>query len=355
MDNPTLTEALNLITSNVPSTFPIKNPDPFSVWGTFLNLAAQGVVDAEAFGIELRKQAFITTATGGYLDAHARGLNLTRIEAQRAEHLVKVTANAGGNLPANTTIFATLPDATGTVLRFRVKTSTTVTAGVNDVIVYAEGTGSAYNVTANRISQVVTVQAFITSITNNADSLQVAGVDLETDDQFRERCLLAFAGISQGGIWRNYVLWSREVPGITKVSVDDNNPRGAGTTNVYIAQATGNPTVAQLAAANAIVQARRPINSDVQVLAPTAVAVNITATIYVKAGTLYAANVSYWQTFIGSVFSQFSIGATFYPSKVVEALEAHPDVTAVVLSTLNPTTVTAAQIAQAGTVAVTLV
>jgi uncharacterized phage protein gp47/JayE len=255
----------------------------------------------------------------------------------------------------NTTIFATLPDATGRVLRFRVKNSTPVISGTNDVTVYAEGVGSEYNVTAGRISQVVTVQSFITGITNNADSLQVAGVDLETDENLRERCLLAFAGISQGGIWRNYVLWSREVPGIVKVSVDDNNPRGAGTCNVYIAQATGNPTVAQLSAANAISQARRPINSDVQVLAPSSVPVNITVTINVKSGTPYASNVSYWQVLIGSVFSQFSIGQTFYPSKVVEALELHSDVQACVLSSMAPTSISASQIANPGTIAVTLV
>ena len=348
----TLPEAVNQLRGNIPAGFPISNTDEGSVWNVLLNITAQAFVDSRSYLSDISLQAFVLTATGGYLDAHAQGLNLLRIEADFTEGNVDFTATANGSIPAGA-IVQTLPDIYGKTLRYKVLSNSSVVIGVNPVRVKAESTGTAYNVGANRVQTLVTSLAFISSVTNTVSWVQKAGIDVETDDLLRERCLLQWQNLSSGGIYKNYVLWGREVPGITKVSVDDNLPRGQGTVNVYVAPSSGLPTTQQLSQADAIAQARKPITANVQVLSPTVVPTAATVTIYRKITN--TETLAVWTSRVQAVFDLLSIGETFYPSKIVEALEANVDVIGVTLGSTTRVVASASQLITAGTLTVTLV
>ena len=108
------------------------------------------------------------------------------------------------------------------------------------------------------------------------------------------------------------------MPGITKVRVLDQHPRGQGTVDVVVAPASGSPTAAQIALAQALVDVRRPVTADVLVIAPTVQPTDLTVQLYVKVGVTTTPQV--WQARIQAVIDTLGIGDTLYPSNVMAAL-----------------------------------
>lgn len=109
---PTLEEATEELLRLLPEGFPVRNPDAYSAFGTYLRLAAQVGLDVRATLRALLPQLFVTTATGAWLDEHARGLGLERKEARAARLRVRVEASAPGAFPAGA-LFGVGSSATG--------------------------------------------------------------------------------------------------------------------------------------------------------------------------------------------------------------------------------------------------
>lgn len=326
----TLAETLALLRARLPDGSPVNNRDPFGVWETYTTLAAQVRVDDLATINALLPQGFPTLATGKWLDHHATSLDLTRIEPQRAEHLVHFVARMSGTVPKGS-IVQTGADAEGQALRFFVAEDTDIQAPGGDVRVVAEQPGTAYNVGTGRITTLVTVLKFVSSVSNAAGSLTVAGVDRETDEALRHRLRLRWPALSRGSTWHSYVSHALEVPGITKVQVLDEHPRGQGTVDVIVAPVSGMPTEVQLAEVNRLVQARRPVTADVLVRPPQARTVNVKITLYLKPGV--NRDPARWQAKVQQVFDALSIGQKLYPSLFADVLHNDSDVAGVVLST----------------------
>jgi phage-related baseplate assembly protein len=100
------------------------------------------------------------------------------------------------------------------------------------------------------------------------------GVDKEKDEPLRLRYRLAWSGLS-GCTRAAYEGWALSVNGCTGVLVMDQHPRGQGTVNVVVRGAAGIPTSGLVTAEGSLIQAKRPMNDDVLVAAPTAVPVVI--------------------------------------------------------------------------------
>ena len=79
---PSRQEVVEGLKALLPPGFAITNQDAFGVFGTYLELAAQGVADTRAVIADLVPQLFVTTASRAWLDAHAADHRLTRIAAR---------------------------------------------------------------------------------------------------------------------------------------------------------------------------------------------------------------------------------------------------------------------------------
>lgn len=313
---PTLAEHVDTLWQALPANFPIQNRDPFSRWGTLVALAAQAGIDARVFTAGLLPVGFATEATGDWLDLHAAGLSLTRIEASNTEGEVRFITAGSGVVPAGTVVQTN--SGSGDELRYLVVDDTEIAAPSTLVLVRAEQPGSRYNVGAGRITTLVTLLPFVQDVTNDEGWITSGGVDRETDELLRQRILLRFPAAGAGTTYHAYILQAREVPGIVKVRVMDQHPRGQGTVDVIVAPVRGAPTVEQIAAAQALVEARRPVTADVLVKAPTLQPADVAVTLYPRTGVTTTPQV--WQARIQAVIDSLGIGDALYPSSIVKAL-----------------------------------
>lgn len=305
------------------------NDDAFRAWGTYRELAAQGHVDARNLVRALSVQLYPSTATGYWLDEHASSVNLTRIDARPTEGTVLMTATQAVEVPAGTVV-QTDVDADGRTLRFVVPEDTTVLAPAGKVPVRAEVPGVSHNVGVNRITTLVTLIPGVTGVSNTADWITTSGVDRETDDLLRQRVLDSYPAQGEGVVWRAYRLWARGVPGIVKVSVLDEHPRGQGTLDVIVAPAVGLPSADDLAAVTAAIESHRTVNDDVLVRGPTEVPVDVALVIYADGGAISTASA---QARVQAVLDGLSIGDTLYPSNITDAFKGVPGVHGVQLVT----------------------
>lgn len=312
---PTLAAHLEDLQTALPGDFPIRNADQFSRWGTLLALAAQAGIDARVFLAQLLPQGFPTEATGEWLDMHAATLSLTRIDMSRTVGQVRFITAGAGIVPAGTVVQT--GDDGSLDLRYTVIRDTEITAPSTLVPVRAELPGSRYNVGQGRITTLVTLLPFVQAVTNDANWITTGGVDLETDDLLRQRVVLRFPAAGAGTTYHAYILQAREVPGIVKVRVLDQHPRGQGTVDVVVAPASGLPTAAQVALAQALVDVRRPVTADVLVVAPTTQPTDLAVQLYGATATPQT-----WQARIQAVIDSLGIGETLYPSSITAALMA---------------------------------
>lgn len=112
----------------------------------------------------------------------------------------------------------------------------------------AEQAGSSYNIPTDVTMSLVTTQVGI-EVTTPAYSTgastwyYIAGTDEETDESLRQRNATKFATLQRGeSIWKGIESIVREATQIEYVYVDDTNPRGPGTFDVYISNPLELPT-----------------------------------------------------------------------------------------------------------------
>lgn len=360
---PTMEELFAELMATIEAEFGVVNEDEFGVFRTYLELAAQTGADARSFTIDLVQQAYPQTATGWWLDEHAKSVGMARIAERRAEGLVRLTVTQGVTIPRGA-ILQTVADNAGRTLRYTVTQDTAIAGPSGVVPVIAERPGTAHNVSAGRIRTLVTVVPGVSSVTNDADWLTLAGVDRETDAQLQRRILLRWPSQSNGGIRKNYEFAALSVPGILKVMVNDDHPRGQGTVDVVVAPQRGAPTAEQIAAVQAAIMPVRAVTANALALAPVLVPQDITLTVYRVPTNTDPLDV--WEDKVRGVFDALGIGATYYPTAVSDALRRledpdtgtftpNPDVIGVVIDTpLTPVDPGDGGLVTAGTIAVTL-
>jgi hypothetical protein len=190
-----------------------------------------------------------------FLLANARGEALTKLAASHylidrnladeAEVLVTLTCDATGGPHSIDLGELTLThldsgqtyrniETSGVTYPHTLSTSTSITLRFQ-----AEVAGSAANVADlvgienNRLNLDTTLDGV--SITSYA--LDISGVDEESDDRLKERCSLKWVRTQGVGNTNEKIqaIAYEAAPAVTTVAVDDTNPRGAGTFDVYIA------------------------------------------------------------------------------------------------------------------------
>jgi len=184
--------------------------------------------------------------------------------------------------------------ATDTGVEFRLVEDVTVAAGTvaSPTTTAARFTarvkGSGGNVGTGQIRNLLTPLAGVT-VSNAGDPwYDVSGVDLETDASLRLRNSTQWATLSVERIASAYENIAREA-GARKVKVHDENPRGAGTIDVYCASDNTQLSNAELTDIQELMATHAfqtddewPAASDsrVAIKKPSSTALNITGTLY---------------------------------------------------------------------------
>jgi uncharacterized phage protein gp47/JayE len=299
---PTLTELQNLVGQDIAAA--LEGADALL---RFSNLSITGKAQARLSHLHygyldwIAKQAVPFTATEEYLEGWAALKGVYRKPATSASGAVTFSGAPGVIIPAGVGVVR------GDGVEYTTLSATTVSgAGTASVNVVAKVdptglTGAFGNAAANTVMILAQAIAGIQSSGKVATGL-TGGADLETDDSLRSRMLEAYQNPPQGGSKPDYVLWAKQVPGVTRAWCKPNG-FGAGTVVVYtmldISQAAFNGfpqgtngvsqndegpdglprgTVAagdQLAVADHLIELQ-PVTALVYAVAPTASAVAFT-------------------------------------------------------------------------------
>jgi phage-related baseplate assembly protein len=255
---------------------------------SLLELFADGHTRLYEYLRNLLPQAFGHTATGDWLRMlHAPAVGITPITKTKASGYITFTrteTTGNVNIPASR-IVKTKPDGTGQVYRFVTKIATVIPDGSTsvDVLAEAEEYGSASNVAAGMITEIVTYIPGVDGVTNASGWLVTEGVDDETDESLQNRYILAWKSIN-GATKAAYESWVRSISGVADVFILDQHPRGQGTVDVVVGGTGGAPTQNLLDAVAAIIEENRPINDDVEVYGVTMVQVDVEAELELTGG-----------------------------------------------------------------------
>ncbi len=170
---------------------------------------------------------------------------------------------------------------------YRNITGDTFTSGSTVSLIYqAEEAGAAKNVSNDTITTLNTPLAGV-SVNNPGPGAGVtwvtaAAIDEETDIDIRVRNTTRWATLTitaPEDAYNNIVRNSTAT--ITRSTIDDSNPRGAGTVDIYIAGPLGSVGATEQATAQAAVDIKRPYTADPDVLLPSTVVVPFTATVFI--------------------------------------------------------------------------
>jgi uncharacterized phage protein gp47/JayE len=287
-----------------------------SVQRTLVELQAAGIADLEALRLQIAKSGFLDFAEGDYLDLLGQSAyGLSRKQATFARQKFTLTAQAGFGPYSIQPGQLWVGDAQG--LRFNnLSGGTLPLGGTLELEFRAERPGAAYNLPLGSATVMFTPLPGIS--VSNTEILEAA-IDKESDAAYRARCRLRWGELGFGATRAAYESWALSSdPSITKVRILDNNPRGQGTVDVVV-WGEGGLGAGAIAAADAYIQARKPLTANVQVYAASQINIALNATIRLRAGQLAQV-----QADVAASLAAFQrglpIGATVYRSALIEAL-----------------------------------
>ncbi|PXX49364.1 baseplate J/gp47 family protein [Aquitalea magnusonii] len=230
---PTLTALQNQVSQDISSAVP--GSDGLL---RFSNLSVLGKVQAALAYMHygyldwIAQQATPFTATGEYLQGWG-ALKKTYIKpAAQSSGSVTFPGVPGTLLPAGSAF------ARGDGVGYTTTADATVGAGgyvIAPAIANADSqalTGAFGNTAAGTVMTLVSAIAGISS-SGVAATAFTGGADLEADDAFRQRVMIAFQSTPQGGANNDYLTWALQVPGVTRAWVA-NNGFGVGTVVLYV-------------------------------------------------------------------------------------------------------------------------
>lgn len=244
------------------------------------------------------ESSFLDTAEAEYLDRWADTFGVDRKPAAKAVGSVTLTGPEGTTVPAGTRLqtsqnvfFITLADAR-------------LAGGTATVAAEAEEGGAKGNAGLGMVNALAPGEFYgIVNVTNAAAF--TGGVEIEDDDALRERIYTRVRKPATSGNANHYLQWALETPGIVDAKV---TPiwNGPGTVKVVLyGEGRRAPATPILNAAKAHIEASRPIGAAVTVIGAAEMAVNITATLQIKAdaslGDIKAAFIEKFEEYIGNM------------------------------------------------------
>lgn len=236
-----------LVTELKEEGFVITNFHSGGIFYTLLMIVLRIEREFKMFLRAFLNNAFVTHASGAWLDLKATDYSKKRKKAQKAQGLVTVSrTDAEGDAVKieKGHVFKTKKDINGEELRFFALEATVLQQGARavDVLVEAEMEGSRYNVPEGQITRSLTFLNGIDEITNGADWITREGSDTEDDDGLKTRTLRSWSELAARPIEDTFINAAESVPGVLFAQADCQHPRGQGTVDVIVTGTAGEAT-----------------------------------------------------------------------------------------------------------------
>lgn len=290
----------------------------------------------------LARMAVITSAEADYLDAVVKSYyDETRAAAVATVLPVRFVKPAAGS-----TTFAagkiTVQASNGRTLHNA--NSVTINQGTTDGQSFvADLAGSLGNVGAQQFV-LVTPIAGVTAFFDG--TLTTAGADAESDGALRSRAIAKWGALRVEKVQLGLESLARNAaPNVLLVAVDDDNPRGPGTVDVYLAgedstAGSGDVATVQAALDGALFGTGSSVAAGLAIAAPTTTQ-NVAATVYIRGRTAAAVSTDLaaaWTAFVRSIpLGGFDLtpGPTnaLLKGQIIEALGAVDGVVSIQLAT----------------------
>jgi uncharacterized phage protein gp47/JayE len=285
--------------------FPVDSWQDESAARAFLELAAQlGAEQSKPVAL-LAKMPFLPTAEADFLDAKVKSDYDEERSAAVATVMPVRLVNDSGTTYSKGARTIILTSRTGRT--YSNVAGVSVTANDETTSDFeAEVAGAAGNVPAQTM-QLTTPMAGVTAIFDGA--FTTAGADAESDPNLRTRASSKWATLRTEKINAGILNLVRSAaPNLVGVSIDDENPRGAGTVDVYLAgenatAGSGDVDAVQDALDGALFGTGTEEPAGLAIAAPTQV-LDIEVTVYVRGVTAEAAQSALllaWQDFLTTV------------------------------------------------------
>ncbi|WAC71110.1 baseplate J/gp47 family protein [Roseateles sp. SL47] len=270
----------------------------------------------------LARQHFPDTADPDYLERQASLYGLARKAAAVASGTVTLTGEATTPVSAGLLLQA----ANGQQYEVTENTAIGGSGSVN-VAAWALLAGPAGNLSP---TDPLTIVVPVAGITAAAVATMDGGDVSEDDASLRARLLERMRNAPAGGNSADYVRWATEVAGVGRAWCFGGR-RGLGTVDVAIRALDGLPSAGLIEAVEDHIEEHRPVTSDVLVLQPDLVEINITATVILSGVSLASAQASA-ATAIAAYVDQLAPGDTVYLSRLSAAIQDVPGVVNVVIT-----------------------
>ena len=218
---------------------------------------------------------FLEDATNEFLDKKVYDFGIERKQGSFARGYIKITGENGTFIPQHSEVlsqsglvFFTLEDAW-------------INEGTVIVEVEASSVGEQYNLIPNSIEKFSKEINGVTSLINEEEFTQ--GVDIETDEELRERFFEIIRRPATSGNIYHYEQWAKEIDGINQARV---KPLWNGNGTVKVIVSNNNELVEEdiVLKCQEHIDSVRPIGANVTVITPEALDVSITANIYMEEG-----------------------------------------------------------------------
>ena len=166
-----------------------------------------------------------------------------------------------------------------------------------------------------------------------------AGIGAESDKSVLARCLARWAATSYGGAASAYRQWVNDAfvaiaqtNTINRIGVDDTNPNGPGSTDIYLANAGGPAGLTELAVVSPFLLARRGLGTGpLRIFAAPSIAIPVIATLYGNTG-----GAALGAAALASLQAEIPLGGKVYFSALLSLLKDIPGVYNVAMTSPAP-------------------
>lgn len=248
-----------------------------------LRVLAGEIFNAQS-GMEwLKRQMFAATACGEYLDHIAQERGLTRRPPAKASGTLYFTVTEAPSEP----IFIPAGTVVATNEASPVRIYTTEDSEIPrmalsaEVPAEAENTGFRGNIAGGLATVPVNMPPEINAVTNVFPFH--GGFDGETDETLRKRIRDTYTCMPNGMNKAFYIQLAESVEGVEKAGAVP-YARGMGTCNVYVCGSNGAVSQETLGAVNDLLQSKRSIVADIQVLNANSLMYDLNVTVKQTAG-----------------------------------------------------------------------
>lgn len=282
-------------------------------------------------------------ATDAWVELLAYGwFYLTRAPATKTVGIVQLACNA---LTASNTYGARTikVKSTGGVVFQNAEAVTLGPSVTRTVSFEALEAGTSGNVANNAITTLVTTIGGVTvsnpPVGSTGSWITSAGQNAEGNTSLIARCLARWGATSAGGSARAYREWvtaaftsASLTPTVTRMAVDDGNPNGPGSTDLYLATDAGPASASEVSTVDLYLQPRRSLGTGpLRVFSAPALSIPVVGVLYGNAGAVSLASDA-----LTALQATIPIGGTVYYSALIAALMRLPGITNVALSSPGP-------------------